>query len=95
MEFTNEELKSLDKYIEQKAQKIIKEEMNKYGIMKGWSAKVSSVNGDGTVNVKLSTDDINVIPNIKNKSGVSLVQNDEVFLFSISSLKNAFIGVKK
>lgn len=95
MELSNSDLKALDKYIEQKVQKIIKEELNKYGNMHGWSAKVSSVNGDGTVNVKLSSDNINIIPSLKNKTGVTLVANDEVFLYSISSLSNAYVGIKK
>lgn len=95
MDFTNEELKGLDKYIEKKVKKIVQEELDKYGIMKGWSAKVSSVNVDETVNVTLATDSAKIIPNLKNKSGIALVENNEVFLFSISSLSNAFIGIKK
>lgn len=84
----------LDNIIEQKVQKIIKEKLNDYGIMKGWSAKVNVINGDGTINVTLAGD-TTIIPNLKNKSNVTLSVNDEVFLFSISSLSNAFIGIKK
>jgi len=84
----------LGNIIEQKIQKVVKEEMNKSGNMRGFAAKVSSVNGNGTVNVILAGE-TTIIPNLKNKTNQTLVANDEVFLFSISNLSNAFVGIKK
>jgi hypothetical protein len=94
---TSEELQFLDRYIEQKVIKIVKEiKKSDYGNMQGWDAKVSSVNGDGTVNAILTIDPTQkVIPNLKNNSGKTLIANDNVYLYSISTLKNAFIGCKK
>lgn len=86
----------LNTIIEQKVNQIVDQRMKKYGVMHGWSAIVSSVNSDGTANVYLAGDlTTNIIPNLKNKSNATLSVNDEVFLFSISSLTNAFIGIKK
>lgn len=86
----------LNDIIEKKVNQIVEQRMKKYGVMHGWSAIVSSVNTDGTVNVYLAGDkSTNIIPNLKNKSNTTLSANDEVFLFSISSLTNAFVGVKK
>jgi len=84
----------LNNIIEQKVKKIVQSKLLEYGIMKGYSAIVSSVNPDSTVNIKLAGDTV-VIPSLKNKSNEVLIANDEVFLFSISSLSNAFIGIKK
>jgi len=96
MNLNSEELKELDKYIERKVLKIIKERENRYGNMQGWDAKVSSVNEDGTINVILIIDPSeNIIPNLKNNTGLALIINDAVQLHSISTLKNAFIGIKK
>lgn len=85
----------LNEMIKNRVQKEVKEELSKFGIVRGWSAKVSSVNGDGTVNVTLATDSVNIIPNLKNKSGVALIANDEVELRSMSSLNSAYVGIKK
>jgi len=83
-----------NKIIEQKVQKIVSQKLAEYGVMKGYSAIVSSVNPNLTVNVTLAGD-TTIIPSLKNKTGVTLIAGDEVFLHSISSLSNSYIGIKK
>ena len=85
----------LDETIEKKVNKIVNETLNnKFGIMKGWSGKVSNINSDGTVDV-IIVGQKNPITNLKNKSGQILNISDEVFLYSISSLSNAYVGTVK
>ncbi len=87
----------LDKIIEQKVQQLVNAALNRFGIMHGWVGKVVAVNANGTVNVQLFTGATSpsTIPNLLNKSGVTLNVNDEVELHSISSLINAYVAVKK
>lgn len=84
----------LNSMIEQKVDKAVREKLNKYGTMRGFYAKVSSVNGDDTVNVTLAGD-TTIIPSLLNKSNQTLIANDEVILFSVSNLTDAFVAVKK
>ena len=84
----------LTEFVIKIAEKIAKRENQKYGNVKGWDAIVDSVNIDDTVNVTLPGE-AEIIPNLKNKTDKTLVANDEVYLFSISSLSNAFIGIAK
>lgn len=95
MQLNEEFAKFLDNYIEQKVRLIIQSEMNKYGNWRGWGATIDSVNLDGTINVIIDEEETEVISNLKNKSGQTLIANDEVYLSSISNLSNAFVSVAK
>ncbi len=85
----------LDKIIERKFESLFDESrLRQYGIMRGFPATVTSVSGS-TASVTLAGDSTNIIPNLKNKTNQTLVAGDEVFLFTTSTLSNAFIGVCK
>jgi len=66
------------------------------GYIATWVATVSSYNStDLTANVYLPNDLINIIPNIKNKSNVSLNSGDTIELHSrTGKLGNSYIAVK-
>lgn len=85
----------LNNIIETKVKSIIKIFLQKFGIMKGWSATVVEVNVDETIDVQIAGDSTTTILNLKNKSGVSLSAGDEVELHSISSLSNAYVAICK
>jgi len=83
----------LDKLIDQKVSIKVEQKLKEYGNVRAWDSIIVSVSGN-TASVKLIGEST-IIPNIKNKSGVVLVAGDEVYLFSLSSLTNAFIAVAK
>jgi len=86
--------KFLDDIIEQKVKAIYKRETASSGLVRSWVATVVSVNGN-LITVKLPGDDVHTIVK-KNKTGQTLVANDEVYLFSPSGdLANAFVAVAK
>ena len=86
----------LDQLIEQKIRLILNKELQKSGFVKSWMATVESVNMDGTVNVMLPADDTTILNNKINKSGETLIANDEVFLFSpYGRLDNSYVVWKK
>jgi|GEM_PF-3018057 len=71
-----------------------KEKQEEYGNVSAWDAIITGFSGN-LISVHL-IGETTVIPDLKNKSGVTnLVIGDEVYLFSISSLSNAFVAVAK
>ena len=87
-------VKAIEYYVERTTRRIFREEFKKLGALCTYSAIVESVNADGTVNVKLPMEE-EVIQNLKNKTNQTLSAGDEVYLYSIRSLSNAFVGVAK
>ena len=84
----------INNLIDQKARTTAKEESQKYGNVRAWDAVITSVSGN-TANVHLVGEET-IITGLKNKSGVTnLASGDEVYLFSLSSLSNAYIAVAK
>ena len=84
----------IDEIVEQKVKKIVKQELNSFGNLRGWVATVESINLDTTVNVQLPSE-TTIISNLKNKTGVVLSPSDEVELHSLSGLTNAYVAIKK
>lgn len=69
---------------------LVKEETN--GIDRSVICEVDSVNPDGTVNIKLLSDENTVLYNIPNGSGYSFIHGDYAVLYKIgNALNNAFI----
>lgn len=65
------------------------------GIVKYISAKVVSVNSNGTINVYIPPDNSNIVNGLANKSGEILAIGDSVELCTKNgSLKNAWVAVK-
>jgi hypothetical protein len=85
----------LDNILQVKFNEMFEKKIIQEGYVKSWTAKVVNV-GVGTADVVLPGDAVNVITNLKNKTGVALNINDEVYLFSpYSVLTSAYIAVKK
>lgn len=90
----NPSVKDLEESLTNAIFRIVRQEMDKFGNMRGWSATVVSVNPDGTCNVQMPGD-TTVISSLKNKTRVVLSAGDEVELHSISTLSSAYIGIAK
>jgi len=83
----------LNNLIEKKAKEIVQQEMKKYGNLRAWDSIVTSVNGN-LINVHL-IGDLTEITGLKNKTSQTLAIGDEVYLYSLSSLSNAYVAVAK
>lgn len=96
MSITENELSDAESWIRILCKKLIQEELKQGGYIKTWIAKVDFYNSTTlTASVHLPNDTVNVITNIKNKSGETLVANDIVELHSrLGSLGSCYIGVK-
>ena len=69
---------------------LVKEETR--GIDRSVICEVDSVNSDGTVNIKLLSDESTILYNIPNGSGYSFESGDHAVLYKIgNALNNAFI----
>jgi hypothetical protein len=90
---TTEFANLIDEIVEQKVKKIVKQELNSFGNVRGRPATVESVNLDATINVQLPGETV-VISNLKNKTGEVLATGSEVYLHSLSGLTNAYVAVK-
>lgn len=74
---------------------IVDVKINQRGITKYISAKVQSVNADGSANVYLPPDNTNVISNVLNKTGQKLEVGDSVELCTKNGkVNNSWIAVK-
>lgn len=84
----------LNDLIERKFKIMFKAELKKRGVVTAWVATVVSSTGSNTT-VYLPSDNTHTITK-KNKTGQTLVNGDEVYLFSpTGELSNSFIAVCK
>lgn len=90
------ELSDANAWFDIRFKQLFKEEIVKGGYIKTWIAIVDSYNStNSTANVHLPSDTVNIIPNVKNKSGATLSIGNVVELHSrLSSLGNCYIAVK-
>lgn len=73
---------------------LVDKKINQLQLMRALPATVVLVNGDGTVNIKIAGSEETLF-NIKNKTGLTLVLNDKVYLYApTGSLSNCYVGVK-
>lgn len=91
MNFSKEQISDFKKVIED----IVDARLQSYGITSFISAIVTSVNNDGTINVKIPPDDSRYINNILNKSNVSLSVGDSVELCTKNGrISNSWVAIK-
>lgn len=82
------------KFMQDIIQKEVRKEISKMQLPKSWAATVVSVSGSNAV-VQLAGIATSLSEK-KNKTGVTLVANDEVYLYSpTGELSNSYINVKK
>jgi len=81
------------KFFQQMIKEEVNKELKKLKYIKAYPAKVINV-GAGVADVKIAGDDT-LIVNLKNKTGETLLANDNVYLFSpTNNLTNLYIAVK-
>ena len=85
-----------ESWFEIRFNKLFEEKIKQGGYIKSWIAIVDTYDSTNLVaNVHLPNDTTNIITNIKNKSGVSLVAGDIVELHSrLGTLGSSYIAVK-
>jgi hypothetical protein len=90
------QLKNMDTWFNDRFDKRFNEKIKQGGYIKSWLAIVDTYDsGTELASVHLPNDTINIIPDIKNKSGVSLSATDVVELHSrLSTLGSCYIQVK-
>jgi hypothetical protein len=75
--------------------KIVRQELNNLNTIKTYPAVVTAVSGS-LANVKIAGDNINILTDLKNKTGEILAINDQVYVFALNgNLTNSYIGIKK
>ena len=89
-------LTDADEWFEISFNKLFNQKIKEGGYIKSWVCIVDSYNSTTqTANVHLPNDAVNIIPNIKNKSNVTLIAGDIVELHSrLSTLGSSYIAVK-
>lgn len=81
-------------YIINLARETARKEINKQQIVKEWAGTVVAV-GSGTADVKIAGDITTILLAMKNKSGVTLIAGDNVYVHSpTGNLTNSWITVK-
>lgn len=77
-------------------QKVLQQGIKKTSGMYLIPARIVSVSTDlNTASAVLATDGTTILNGLKNKTGEILNYNDEVYIYCINSLTNAFIGLRK
>jgi len=95
MDFNNKEFaKFLDAIIEEKVGLLFNRKLKEKNIVTSWVATVVSVVGN-SITLRLPGDDTHTIVK-KNRTGQTLVANDEVYLFSpTGELHNSYVAIAK
>lgn len=90
------EIKDAESWFEIRFNKLFEEKIKQGGYIKSWIAIINTYDSVAiTASVHLPNDTTNIITNIKNKSGVSLVAGDVVELHSrLGVLGSSYIAVK-
>lgn len=84
----------LDSTIEAKINTIVSRKLKEFNAITGWVGIITQVNPDGTANVELPGDSIE-LRNRLNKSGTTLEVGDEIYLHSAGSLTSSYIAINK
>lgn len=86
--------KDFSEFLVNQIQEIVKKEINKQQLIKEWAGTVVAV-GTGTADVKIAGDATTILLGIKNKTGMVLSVNDNVYIHSpTGNLTNSWITVK-